>query len=292
MESTYEMNGHLESLTLENQMPSMLNQVSPNPSLAGSTSSLEYPEHDSASQPELPSMSGTLLKWTNYIHGWQTRFIKLENGTLSYCKSQEEISYGWRGSINIIKCVIKVFVYFYIFLFQPKPHDFLANVFNLFSPFFDLFQLHEVDECRFDIGVSDSVWYLRASSDTECSNWVKAIQSQKAYFANENHNNSEILSSNVSSSSYVPSSSSANMFTSNITNGNLHRHESVLSLSSVASCRSYKEQLSEMETFRNILYQQIKTLQHYFDSSLQSTTLVNEHLKRHRRHQSMNGNNF
>ena len=46
-----------------------------------------------------------------------------------------------------------------------------------------------------------------------------------------------------------------------------------------------------METFRNILIQQIKTLQHYFDSSLQSTSLINEHLKRHRRHQSMNGDN-
>ena len=147
-----------------------------------------------------------------------------------------------------------------------------------------------MDECRFDIGVSDSVWYLRASSDTECSNWVKAIQAHKAH-VNEYNSENVHTGGNVSSSNYVPStSSSSNMYGSNaIANGNLHRHESVLSLSSVASCRSYKEQLSEMETFRNILYQQIKTLQHYFDSSLQSTTLVNEHLKRHRRHQSMNG---
>lgn len=99
-----------------------------------------------------------------------------------------------------------------------------------------------------------------------------------------------MLNCPTGSSNFVPSVSSSGSGPSNY-GDNLHRHESALSLSSITSCRSYKEQLSEMETFRNILYQQIKTLQHYFDSSLQSTSLVNEHLKRHRRHQSMNGDN-
>lgn len=31
-------------------------------------------------------ISGTLSKWTNYIHGWQDRFIVLKDGTLSYYK--------------------------------------------------------------------------------------------------------------------------------------------------------------------------------------------------------------
>lgn len=135
------------------------------------------------------------------------------------------------------------------------------------------------------------MWYLRASSVDECARWVQSIETQRNFYQNT------CLAENGSSNSSVlncpavmPSAASATGSGGPSTYGdNLHRHESALSLSSITSCRSYKEQLSEMETFRTILYQQIKTLQHYFDSSLQSTSLVNEHLKRHRRHQSMNG---
>lgn len=186
--------------------------------------------------------------------------------------------------------------------------------------------MHEIDECRFDIGVSDCVWYLRAPSVEECRRWVNAIQEHKGYYQSLDNNNigpSSLingatlvsasgslqppppLSSSSSSPSAqplppppTPSQSSQPPSTTSSVVGypinasdivGLRRHESALSLSSITSCRSYKEQLSEMETFRTILYQQIKTLQHYFDSSLQSTNIVNEHLKRHRRHQSMNG---
>ncbi|KAH9506414.1 Collagen type IV alpha-3-binding protein, variant 2 [Dermatophagoides farinae] len=243
----------------------------------------------------LSSMSGVLLKWTNYLHGWQQRYIVLEDGALSYYKSEDEKSFGCRGAITIIKANIK---------------------------------LHEIDECRFDIGVSDCVWYLRAPSVEECRRWVNAIQEHKGYYQSLDNNigpSSLIngatlvsasgslqppppLSSSSSSPSTqplppppTPSQSSQPPSTTSSVVGypinasdivGLRRHESALSLSSITSCRSYKEQLSEMETFRTILYQQIKTLQHYFDSSLQSTNIVNEHLKRHRRHQSMNGFNY
>ena len=135
MDSTYEMSGHLESLTLESQVTMPIHsQISPNPSLAESTSSLDYPETDIVSQPELPFMSGTLLKWTNYIHGWQTRYIKLENGTLSYFKSFEESGYGCRGSINILTCVIKVrtsFLFTFILLFVlSKQTIFIKEAFS------------------------------------------------------------------------------------------------------------------------------------------------------------------
>ena len=189
--------------------------------------------------------------------------------------------------------------------------------------YFQIIQLHEIDECRFDIGVYDCVWYLRAPSVEECRRWVNAIQEHKNYYQSLDNNVS--VSSLINGASFVtssgnsqlpppPSSSSSSVATtqppvptSSISQSpsaassvvgypinasdiaDLRRHESALSLSSITSCRSYKEQLSEMETFRTILYQQIKTLQHYFDSSLQSTNIVNEHLKRHRRHQSMNG---
>lgn len=69
--------------------------VSRSPSVISNTSSL-------------PQKSGVLLKWTNYIHGWQQRYIVLENGTLSYYKSLDEKSFGCRGSITIVKANIKV----------------------------------------------------------------------------------------------------------------------------------------------------------------------------------------
>lgn len=151
-------------------------------------------------------------------------------------------------------------------------------------------QLHEIDECRFDIGVADCVWYLRASTVDECSRWVQAIQSHKQYYQSTNSVDTGTGSVHHGSTSatFVPSVTPSGTGPPPYSD-TLRRHESALSLSSITSCRSYKERLSEMETFRHILYQQIKTLQHYFDSSLQSTSLVNEHLKRHRRHQSMNG---
>lgn len=53
-------------------------------------------------------ISGTLYKWTNYIHGWQGRYFILKNGVLSYYKCETETDYGCRGSISIHKALIKV----------------------------------------------------------------------------------------------------------------------------------------------------------------------------------------
>ena len=61
----------------------------------------EYDNH-------LPELSGTLNKWTNYIHGWQDRYIVLRNGTLSYYKSEDDTSFGCRGAISLSKAAISV----------------------------------------------------------------------------------------------------------------------------------------------------------------------------------------
>lgn len=42
-------------------------------------------DHDTNSNT-VPELKGYLSKWTNYIHGWQPRFIVLKDGTLSYYK--------------------------------------------------------------------------------------------------------------------------------------------------------------------------------------------------------------
>lgn len=66
------------------------------------------------SDPESPysniilELKGYLNKWTNYIHGWQARFIVFKDGTLSYYKSEEDSDFGCRGAISIHKATIKV----------------------------------------------------------------------------------------------------------------------------------------------------------------------------------------
>ncbi|XP_015258927.1 PREDICTED: collagen type IV alpha-3-binding protein isoform X1 [Cyprinodon variegatus] len=157
---------------------------------------------------------GVLSKWTNYIHGWQDRWVVLKNNTLSYYKSEDEREYGCRGSLCLSKAVI-------------TPHEF--------------------DECRFDISVNDSVWYLRAEDPEHRLHWIESIELHKA------------------ESGYGSETS-------------LRRHGSMLSLTSAASALSsastssfkkghrLREKLAEMETFRDILCRQVDTLQKYFDS--------------------------
>ncbi|XP_067378398.1 ceramide transfer protein-like isoform X2 [Channa argus] len=159
-------------------------------------------------------LGGVLSKWTNYIHGWQDRWVVLKNNTLSYYKSEDEREYGCRGSLCLSKAVI-------------TPHEF--------------------DECRFDISVNDSVWYLRAEDPDHRHQWIESIELHKA------------------ESGYGSETS-------------LRRHGSMLSLTSAASAlsatstSSFKkghrllEKLAEMETFRDILCRQVDTLQKYFDS--------------------------
>nr|DBA23473.1 TPA: hypothetical protein GDO54_014386 [Pyxicephalus adspersus] len=159
-------------------------------------------------------LCGVLSKWTNYIHGWQDRWVVLKNNTLSYYKSEDETEYGCRGSICLSKAVI-------------TPHEF--------------------DECRFDISVNDSVWYLRAQDPDHRQRWIDSIEQHK------------------SESGYGSESS-------------LRRHGSMVSLVSGASGysatstssfkkgHSLREKLAEMETFRDILCRQVDTLQKYFDA--------------------------
>lgn len=40
-------------------------------------------------------------------------------------------------------------------------------------------QPHEFDECRFDISVNDSVWYLRAEDPEHRQQWIESIELHK-----------------------------------------------------------------------------------------------------------------
>ncbi|XP_047031570.1 ceramide transfer protein [Helicoverpa armigera] len=93
-----------------------------------------------------PELRGYLSKWTNYIHGWQDRFIVLKDSTLSYYKSELESNLGCRGALCLKKAKV-------------KPHEF--------------------DDCRFDVSVNDCVWYLRATSPEEKQQWIDVLESFK-----------------------------------------------------------------------------------------------------------------
>ncbi|XP_044030444.1 ceramide transfer protein-like isoform X11 [Siniperca chuatsi] len=179
---------------------------------SGSEEDIE-PKEESGHLVGIVDLSGVLSKWTNYIHGWQDRWVVLKNNTLSYYKSQDETEYGCRGSLCLSKAVI-------------TPHEF--------------------DECRLDISVNDSVWYLRAQDPEHRHQWIDSIELHRA------------------DSGYGSESS-------------LRRHGSMLSLASATSGysatstssfkkgHSLREKLAEMETFRDILCRQVDTLQKYFD---------------------------
>jgi len=96
---------------------------------------------------EAPDLCGTLNKWTNYIHGWQQRFMAVKDGTLVYYKSASETDFGCRGAISVAKAAVVS---------------------------------HELDELRFDVSVGDSVWYLRAATVEDRERWVAGLQGASA----------------------------------------------------------------------------------------------------------------
>ncbi|XP_044190424.1 ceramide transfer protein-like isoform X3 [Thunnus albacares] len=202
---------------------------------SGSEEDLE-PREEPGHPVGIAEFSGILSKWTNYIHGWQDRWVVLKNNTLSYYKSQDETEYGCRGSLCLSKAVI-------------TPHEF--------------------DECRLDISVNDSVWYLRAQDPEHRHQWIDSIELHRSIREGRREKGgiqgTIIIPPPLADSGYGSESS-------------LRRHGSMLSLTSATSGysatstssfkkgHSLREKLAEMETFRDILCRQVDTLQKYFDS--------------------------
>ncbi|KMQ85055.1 collagen type iv alpha-3-binding protein, partial [Lasius niger] len=140
-----------------------------------------YDDDEDSDGVVVPELQGTLSKWTNYIHGWQTRFIVLKDGTLSYYKSEQDSGFGCRGSISLYKANIKA---------------------------------HQFDECRFDVSVNDClVWYLRASSPEEKQRWVDVLKSYKSESGYGSENSLKRHGSAISLVSNTQSTTSAGSFT-------------------------------------------------------------------------------
>lgn len=115
----------------------------------------------------------------------------------------------------------------------------------IFFPFYVfVLQSHEFDECRFDVSIGQNVWYLRAENPEDKRNWIEVLQSYKTDYPEtvslRRHGSTISLQSNTLSTA------------------------SGSSLKRVS--RGLREKMHEIETYRDILYGQIETLQRYGNS--------------------------
>ena len=98
--------------------------------------------------PRPAEKRGVLSKWTNYLQGWQSRYVVLVDGTLSYFKSQEDTNFGCRGSISLLQAVISV---------------------------------HEYDELRFDVKLGNYAFYFRGESVEDKQLWLDTLEQSRMH---------------------------------------------------------------------------------------------------------------
>eukprot|EP00088_Acartia_fossae_P021409 TRINITY_DN2286_c0_g1_i1.p1 TRINITY_DN2286_c0_g1~~TRINITY_DN2286_c0_g1_i1.p1 ORF type:complete len:584 (-),score=74.14 TRINITY_DN2286_c0_g1_i1:544-2295(-) len=196
----------------DGESPTCSGTIAVGASGSGNMGDLSDCEDDWETDP--PELCGNLSKWTNYIHGWQPRFMALKDGTLVYYRSANETDFGCRGAISIRKADVR---------------------------------LHDYDELRFDVTVTDCTWYLKSSSKDEREKWVLALQSYRRI-------EQEKLKRHGSSVSLLSNSHSIS--------------------STKVKASELTEKLAECETFKEILGKQIDTLQCYFDASAEMTNAL------------------
>lgn len=93
-----------------------------------------------------PEMKGWLLKWTNYLKGYQRRWFVLSNGVLSYYRNQAEMLHTCRGTISLHGALI-----------------------------------HTVDSCTFVISNGGTqTFHIKAANEVERQSWVTALELAKA----------------------------------------------------------------------------------------------------------------
>ncbi|XP_068158031.1 oxysterol-binding protein 1 [Drosophila tropicalis] len=93
-----------------------------------------------------PEMKGWLLKWTNYIKGYQRRWFVLSKGVLSYYRNRTEINHTCRGTISLHGALI-----------------------------------HTVDSCTFVISNGGTqTFHIKAATEVERQSWVTALELAKA----------------------------------------------------------------------------------------------------------------
>ncbi|KAM9621878.1 oxysterol-binding protein 2 isoform 2-T2 [Trichechus inunguis] len=93
----------------------------------------------------LDSFKGWLLKWTNYLKGYQRRWFVLSNGLLSYYRNQGEMAHTCRGTINLSTAHIDT-----------------------------------EDSCNILLTSGARTYHLKASSEVERQQWITTLELAKA----------------------------------------------------------------------------------------------------------------
>ena len=130
-------------------------------------SSSDEDEGEMLDQP-LPSINGTLSKWTNYLQGWQDRYVVVRKGILSYYKSEYDTRFGCRGSISLHK--VKLLVGKSVMLHLQRDIECLL---------YSSLKVHEFDDVRFDIRAHDCTYFFRAGTPQEKQTWIEVIEANK-----------------------------------------------------------------------------------------------------------------
>lgn len=92
-----------------------------------------------------PEMKGWLLKWTNYLKGYQKRWFVLSKGVLSYYRNQAEMNHTCRGTISLHGALI-----------------------------------HTVDSCTFVVSNGGTqTFHIKTANEVERQSWVTALELAK-----------------------------------------------------------------------------------------------------------------
>ncbi|XP_070499181.1 oxysterol-binding protein 1 isoform X2 [Chironomus tepperi] len=128
--------------------------------------------------------SGWLLKWTNYLKGYQKRFFVLSNGVLSYYRAEPGASGGSTMSSNNKSSVGKLSI-----RRRRKNHNHTSIVENQAEVAHTCrgtislhgALIHTVDSCTFVISNGGTqTFHIKASNEVERQSWVTALELAKA----------------------------------------------------------------------------------------------------------------
>lgn len=144
---------------------------------------------------------GSLNKWTNYLHGWQERFFVLKEGALMYYKSALEHAIDCRGALRLSNA-------------RVLPHA--------------------IDDCRFDVIVNESIWYLRASCVEERQSWLQNLEQHQMAAGGDGETKGLRVRRNSLISIHSGTTS----------------HRSTASSTSVKRTQALRLKLAEMDTFK------------------------------------------
>lgn len=100
---------------------------------------------------------------------------------VSQCQKQTDVEAGFLLWLICDLCQMKMLHWVYVFCYSDSDHiSWRAHcLITIHEPSPLCVQPHEFDECRFDISVNDSVWYLRAEDPEHRLQWIESIELHK-----------------------------------------------------------------------------------------------------------------